>query len=138
MDASNNNKQVWPPAPTVPSGGAQASSPRLYFTTTKALDTVVGIVSGLVFQWFASYGLCTGLYYLLRFWYHVSKPPDMWYDMFGCALVLICSILIWSRLRMVYKTFANSVLWASLLFGSLLLWFSYELASDTGPPILPR
>lgn len=138
MDASNNNKQVWPPAPTVPSGEAQTSSPRLYLTTVKGLDIAVGIVSGLAFQWFVSYGLCTGLYYLLRFWYHIPKPPDIWYDVFGSACVLICSMLIWSRLRLVYKTFANSALWAGLVLGSLLLWFSYELATDTGPPILPR
>ena len=79
-----------------------------------------------------------GLYYLIRFWLHAAKPPDMWYGVFSSASMLIVTVLLWSRLRLFYKTFANSALWAGLTFGSFLLWFCYELATDTGPPILPR
>ena len=115
MHANEDTEQVWPPAPTILVGETQAYSKRVYLTTVKALDVVVGVVSGLLFQWLADYGLDTGLAYLLRFWYHFPKPSDMWYSVFSSGFVLVCLILIWNRLRLVYKTFANSALWAGVV-----------------------
>ena len=120
----------------IPSEDMTTAPKRLYLTGVKWLDIILGTITGLIFQWFASYGSCTGLYYLIIFHYHIPKPPSMWYCVPACVVALLPSLLIWSRLRSICGTLANSLFWTCLAFGSLLLLLSYLMATDTGPPIL--
>ncbi len=104
----------------------------------KGLDIVLGIITGMTFQPLVTFSVCDCLHYLIISWYRVPKPPDDWYSVWGCFVALTPIVLIWSRLRLFYRTLANSALWSCMFFGCLILWFSYFVATDTGPPILPR
>ena len=138
MHEDNQDKSVWPPAPSTLLENLPIVPKRLYLTGVKGLDILLGIITGLVLQGFICYGVDTGAYYLIILCYHIPKPPSLWYGVPACALALLPLPMIWSRLRSFYRTLANSLLWAGLAFGTLLLWLSYEMAADTGPTILPR
>lgn len=119
-------------------GNIQTAPKRLYLTGVKGLDIILGIATGLILQWFVSYGSCMGLYHLIILYYHIPKPPSLWYCVPACVIALLPAPLVWSRLRSICGMFAKSLLWTCFTFGSLLLWLSYMMAIDNGPSILAR
>lgn len=113
---------VWPPPPTErtePLTPQAAIVTRPYLIHLGWLDTIAGIGTGVIFWWVVLYGVVNYvLCYLI--------PPRIdffWRVVDGFVIALMASLLVWLRLRSLYRRFANTMFCAGVAFGGVVVWF---------------
>ena len=126
-DIRAETEAIWPPPPTESDLVARATKTRPYLTYHGWLDTIVGIVLGITFWWFFSYGLMRYvMYYTMPHKLVLFHRADFfWNVMVSSIITLLVSAIIWSRLRLFYQRLANTIICASIVEGAALMYFFY-------------
>ena len=100
------NESTWPPAPAQIDKILGAVKLKPYLTSMGWLDTILGIFLGLTFHWFVFYGLINNVFYYL-----LSRNMQIhWGVEFSSGVTLLVSLVAWSRLRLLYRRLANTII----------------------------